>query len=162
MISTTARKQIEKVMTHYPEEQKRSALLPALHIVQNENQGFLTEDLMKEVAEILEITPLQVYEVATFYTMYNLKPIGRYHIQVCRTLPCALMGAEKLVAYLKEKLGIQHGETTADNLFTLSEVECLASCGTAPMMQINQTYYESLNKSKVDRILDDLRERAKK
>jgi len=161
MISATARKQIEKVMIRYPEEEKRSALLPALHIVQKENQGFLTEDLMKEVADILEITPLQVYEVATFYTLYNLKPVGKYHIQVCRTLPCALMGAEKLVAYLEEKLGIHQGGTTPDNLFTLTEVECLASCGTAPMMQINQTYYESLNKSKVDQILEDLRKKEK-
>jgi len=162
MISTSARKGIEKLLTRYPEEEKRSALLPALHIVQNENQGYLTEDLMKDVADLLEITPLQVYEVATFYTMYNLKPVGKYHIQVCRTLPCALMGAEKLVSYLEVKLGIHRGETTPDNLFTLSEVECLASCGTAPMMQINHSYYENLNKNKVDKILNDLREIAKK
>jgi NADH-quinone oxidoreductase subunit E len=161
MISATARKEIEKVITHYPDEEKRSALLPALHIVQNDNQGHLTEEMMREVADLLEITPLQVYEVATFYTMYNLKPVGKYHIQVCRTLPCALMGAEKLVAYLEEKLGIGLGETTPDNLFTLTEVECLASCGTAPMMQVNQNYYESLNKNKVDQILEDLKKKAK-
>jgi NADH-quinone oxidoreductase E subunit len=160
MISSTARKEIERILTHYPEDEKRSALLPALHIVQNENQGYLSEELMRDVADILEITPLQVYEVATFYTMYNLKPIGRYHIQVCRTLPCALMGAGKLVSYLEEKLGIGPGETTPDRLFTLTEVECLASCGTAPMMQINQQYYESLNQLKVDRILDDLRKKG--
>ncbi|MBI1822755.1 MAG: NADH-quinone oxidoreductase subunit NuoE [Nitrospirae bacterium] len=160
MISATARKKIENVITRYPEEEKRSALLPALHIVQNDNQGHLTEEMMKEVADLLEITPLQVYEVATFYTMYNLKPIGKYHIQVCRTLPCALMGAEKLVAYLEEKLGIGLGETTSDRLFTLTEVECLASCGTAPMMQINQNYYENLNKSKVDQILEELKQKA--
>ncbi|MBI1820131.1 MAG: NADH-quinone oxidoreductase subunit NuoE [Nitrospirae bacterium] len=161
MISETSRNQIVEIMGHYPPEQKRSALLPALNIAQKENQGHLTEDLMKEVADILEITPLQVYEAATFYTMYNLKPIGKYHIQVCRTLPCALMGAEKLVSYLEEKLGVESGETTPDRLFTLAEVECLASCGTAPMMQINDDYYENLNKNKVDQILDDLRQKAK-
>ena len=161
MISETSRDQIVEIMGHYPSDQKRSALLPALHIAQKENQGSLTEDLMKEVAEILDVTPLQVYEVATFYTMYNLKPIGKFHIQVCRTLPCALMGAEKLVAYLEEKLGIETGKTNPDRFFTLTEVECLASCGTAPMMQINDDYYENLNKKKVDQILGELRQKAK-
>ncbi|MHB8482389.1 MAG: NADH-quinone oxidoreductase subunit NuoE [Nitrospiria bacterium] len=160
MISEASRDQIVEMMDHYPPDQKRSALLPALHIAQKENQGFLTEELMKEVAEILDVTPLQVYEVATFYTMYNLKPVGKFHIQVCRTLPCALMGAEKLIAYLEEKLGIETGQTTRDQLFTLTEVECLASCGTAPMMQINDDYYENLNKNKVDHILEDLRQKA--
>ncbi|MBI3605814.1 MAG: NADH-quinone oxidoreductase subunit NuoE [Nitrospirae bacterium] len=161
MISETAKKQIGETVSRYPEDQKRSALLPVLHIVQYENNGHLTEALMTEVAEILEISPLQVYEVVTFYTMYNRNPVGKYHIQVCRTLPCALMGAEKLVSYLEEKLGIGCGETTPDRLFTLTEVECLASCGTAPMMQINEDYYENLNKNKVDKILEELRQKAK-
>ena len=161
MITETSRSQIAEIIGHYPPEHKRSALLPALHIAQKENRGCLTEELMKEVAEILEITPLQVFEVATFYTMYNLKPVGRYHIQVCRTLPCALMGAEKLTSYLEDKLGIELGGTTPDQLFTLTEVECLASCGTAPMMQINDDYHENLNKNKVDKILEYLRQKAR-
>ena len=160
MISENIKKEIAEIITHYPSEQKRSALLPVLHIVQTENRGHLTEPLMQEVAEMLEITPLQVYEVATFYTMFNLKPVGKYHIQVCRTLPCALMGAEKLVSYLEQKLGIGLGETTPDGLFTLVEVECLASCGTAPMMQINGQYYENLNQKKVDDILDQLKKKS--
>ena len=160
MISENIKKEIAEIITHYPSEQKRSALLPVLHIVQTGNRGHLTEPLMQEVAEMLEITPLQVYEVATFYTMFNLKPVGKYHIQVCRTLPCALMGAEKLVSYLEQKLGIGLGETTPDGLFTLVEVECLASCGTAPMMQINGQYYENLNQKKVDDILDQLKKKS--
>lgn len=162
MISDIAKKEISGIVSHFPPEQKRSALLPVLHLVQRENGGHLTEDLMTEVAGILEITPLQVYEVVTFYTMFSQKPVGKYQIQVCRTLSCALLGAGKLVSYLENKLGIELGETTPDGLFSLNEAECLASCGTAPMMQINETYYENLNQKKVDDILDQLRKKAGK
>ena len=101
--------------------------------------------------------PARVHGVVSFYTMYNMKPIGRHHIQVCRTLPCALGGAEKMTAFIKKKLGIDSGQTTADGRFTFSEVECLASCGTAPMMQVNDDYYENLTEEKVDRILEGMK-----
>ena len=130
-------------------------MLPVLYLAQQEF-GHLSAEVIIYVAEIMELPVARVYGVVTFYTMLNMKPIGRHHIQVCRTLPCALMGAEKITALLKAKLGIEVGETTADGKFTLSEVECLASCGTAPMMQINDDYYESLSEERVATILESL------
>ena len=112
---------------------------------------------MKEIAGILRLTPPQVYEVVTFYTMLNLKPLGKFHIQVCKSLMCALVGSDTLVGWLQARLGIKPGETTADRLFTLSTVECLASCGTGPMMQVNDDYYERITEEKLDRILADLK-----
>lgn len=145
---------IEEITKRYPD--RRSAIMPALYIAQ-EKYGYLSKEAMEEVAAILDIPPVQVYEVATFYTMYNKEPVGRFHIQVCTNVSCLLLGAENLLELLKEKLGIDKGETTKDGLFTLSTVECLGSCGTAPVMQINETYYENLTEEKVEEILSKLR-----
>ena len=148
------KEKVEKIARKYPE--RRSALLPALFLAQ-EKYGYLTKETMEEVASILNLQPVQVYEVATFYTMFNKKPVGKYHVQVCTNVSCSLLGSEMIVDCLKKKLGINSGETTEDKLFTLSEVECLGSCGTAPMMQINDTYYENLTEEKVDNILMELK-----
>ena len=141
-------------MGRYPV--KRSALLPLLYLAQQEH-GYVSEAAMIEIAGILNLTPPQVYETVTFYTMLNLKPVGRFHIQVCKSLMCALVGSDTLIGWITSKLGIGIGETTTDGVFTLNAVECLAACGTGPMMQINDDYYERLTEDKVDRILADLR-----
>jgi len=154
MLSEAAVKEIEEIAKRYPV--RRSAVMPALYVVQRE-YGYITEEGMKEVAQILGLRPVQVYEIATFYTMYNKKPVGKYHIQVCTNVSCSLLGAEHIVDYLSRKLGIKVKETTPDRKFTLSTVECLGSCGTAPMMQINDTYYEDLTEQKIDEILNSLR-----
>lgn len=146
--------EIDGILSRYPV--KRSALIPLLYLAQRE-EGYITEAAMTEIAGILKLTPSQVYETATFYTMLNLKKVGKFHIQVCKSLMCALVGSDTVIGWIKTKLGIAPGETTADGLFTLSAVECLAACGTAPMMQINDDYYERLTEEKVDRILADLR-----
>jgi NADH-quinone oxidoreductase E subunit len=145
---------IRELFSRYPD--KRSAMLAALRIAQEE-QGYLTEEAMGEIAVLLEQTPVQVYETATFYTMFSLQPLGKHVIQVCRTLSCALVGADGLVRYLEQTLGIKAGETTPDGLFSLKTVECLAACGAGPMMQINDDYYEYLTREKIDRILADLK-----
>jgi NADH-quinone oxidoreductase E subunit len=147
-------KEIEDILARYPV--KRSALIPLLYLAQRE-LGHVTEAAMTEIAGILKLTTPQVYETITFYTMFNLKPVGKFHIQVCKSLMCALVGSDTVIGWIKTKLGIGPGETTADGLFTLSAVECLASCGTAPMMQINDDYYERLTEDTVDRILADLK-----
>lgn len=141
-------------MSRYPK--KEAAMLPVLYLAQREF-GHLSAEAIEYVAKIMEQSPARVQGVVSFYTMFNTKPIGRHHIQVCRTLSCALSGAEKITAFLKEKLGIEPGQTTADGRITLSEVECLASCGTAPMMQINDDYYENLTEDKVTEILEKLK-----
>jgi NADH-quinone oxidoreductase E subunit len=138
----------------YP--QKEAAMLPVLYLAQREF-GYLSEEAIAYVAKLMGQSPARVQGVVSFYTMLNMRPIGRHHIQVCRTLPCALGGAEKITGFIKQKLGIDVGQTTADGRFTLSEVECLASCGTAPMMQINDNYYENLTEAKVTQILDSLK-----
>jgi len=153
MLSEKAQAELKEIMARYPV--KRSAILPALWIAQRE-YGYLGEEAMRSVAKLLEINPTQVYEVATFYTMYSLTPSGKYVIQVCRTLSCALCGSLEVIHYIEKKLGIKEGETTPDGLFSLKTVECIASCGTAPAMQINEHYYENLTLEKVDRILKDL------
>ena len=146
--------EIADILNRYPV--KRSALIPLLYLAQRE-RGYITEAAMIEIAGILKLTPPQVYETATFYTMLNLKQVGKFHIQICKSLMCALVGSDQLVGWIKTKLGIGPGETTPDGAFTLSTVECLAACGTAPMMQINDDYYERLTEEKVDRILADLK-----
>jgi NADH-quinone oxidoreductase subunit E len=156
--SAAARERIQEILTHYPD--KRSALLPVLNLAQAEF-GHIGEETIVLVADTLDLTPPKVYEVLTFYTLLNEKPVGTYLIQICRTLSCALVGSENILEHLRERLGIGIGETTPDGLFTLRTVECLASCGTAPVMQINGAYYESLTPEKVDRILDDLRKGVK-
>jgi NADH-quinone oxidoreductase subunit E len=154
MLKEKYKDEIEQILNRYPV--RRSALLPLLYLAQQE-EGYLSEAAMKEIAGILRLTPPQVYEVVTFYTMFNLKPLGQFHIQVCKSLMCALVGSDTLVGWLHARLGIKPGETTPDRLFTLSAVECLASCGTGPMMQVNDDYYERITEEKLDRILADLK-----
>lgn len=154
MLKDKYKDEIEQILSRYPV--KRSALIPLLYVAQRD-KGYVTEEAMTEIAGLLKLTPPQVYETITFYTMFNLKPIGKFHIQVCKSLMCALVGSDTIIGWIKAKLGIGPGETTADGLFTLSAVECLASCGTAPMMQINDDYYERLTEEKLDRILADLK-----
>ena len=149
---------ITEILGRYPE--KRAALLPLLWLAQEE-YGHVSEAAMKEIAGVLDLTPPQVYETVTFYTMLNRQPIGKYHIQVCRSLMCALVGTEHLLGWIHAKVGIKVDQTTPDGLFTLSQVECLASCGTGPMMQVNDDYYERLTQDKVNRILDDLKRDGK-
>ena len=146
---------VDEILSRYPV--KRSAMLPLLNLAQKE-EGYVSQAAIREIAGILDLTPPQVFETATFYTMLNLKPIGKCHVQVCRSLMCALVGADPLIEWLRKHLGIGVGQTTGDKLFTLSTVECLGSCGTGPMMQINDDYYERLTEDKVGRILKDLRE----
>lgn len=149
--------EIETLLRRFPEGRHKSALLRILHLAQEENNGWLSTAVMDRVAEILHIHPIEVYEVATFYTMYNLKPVGKYLLEVCHTGPCAIEGAERLVDYLKRKLGIAVGETTPDGLFTLKTVECMGACGYAPMMQVGEFYHEHLTEEKVDRFIEDCR-----
>ncbi len=150
----------EKIMKRYPAGKQKSALLPILHIAQAEFDGWLSVEAMDYVATILKIKPIEVYEVASFYSMFNLKPVGKCLIEVCRTGPCWLMGAEDLVKFIEKKLGIKEGQTTPDGMFTLKTVECLASCGTAPMMQIGETYHENLTFEKCGTILDEYKQKG--
>jgi NADH-quinone oxidoreductase E subunit len=147
-------KKFEATVARYPK--KEAAMLPVLYLAQQEF-GHIGPEAIEYVAKLMDQAPARVLGVVSFYTMYNMKPIGRHHIQICRTLPCALGGAEKITAFIKQKLGIKPGETTADGKFTLNEVECLASCGTAPMMQINDDYYENLTEAKINEILDGMK-----
>lgn len=151
--SDQTKKKIEKIISRYP--RKEAAILPILHLTQKEF-GFISGEEEKLVAGVLGIKPIKVREIVTFYTMFNRKPVGKYHIQICSNLSCSLMGAESLIDYLKEKLGIEIGETTPDKKFTLSTVECLGACEQAPTMAINFDYYGNLNKKKIDEILDKL------
>ena len=152
--SPEAFQKFEETVNRYPK--KEAAMLPVLYLAQQEF-GYLSPEAIDYVARLMGQSPARVHGVVSFYTMYNMKLIGRHHIQVCRTLSCALGGAEKITEFVKKKLAIELGQTTADGRFTLSEVECLASCGTAPMMQIDDDYYENLNEEKVTEILDSLK-----
>lgn len=152
---------IEEIILHYPNDRRKYALLPVLHIAQQELGGYLSVDVMDYVASLLEIQPIEVYEVATFYTMFHLEPVGKYIIEVCQTGPCAICGSERIVDQLENILGIKAGKTTSDGLFTLRTVECLGSCGTAPVMQINTEFHESLTSDKIIHIIDDLRSKDK-
>jgi len=156
LLSEQSRSEIDTWIAKYPPEQKQSAVMGALTIVQKANGGYLTTELMDAVAEYLEMAPIAVYEVATFYSMYELKPVGKHKICVCTNVSCMLCGSDDIVAHLKQKLNIGFGETTADKKFTLKEVECLGACGGAPMMQIGKTYYENLTSEKIDDILAKL------
>lgn len=152
---------VQQIIKRYPEGKQKSALLPVLHLAQAEFDGWLSPETMDYVASILHLKPIEVYEVASFYSMYNLEPVGNCVIEVCHTGPCWLKGAEDIVTHLEKKLNIKVGETTADGMFTLKTVECLASCGTAPMMQIGEKYHENLDNEKVDSILDEYRNNTK-
>ncbi len=158
MLSDAAKTRILALFPRYPD--KRSVTLAALRIAQEE-KGYITDEAMSDIAVLLELTLVQVYETATFYTMFTLQPVGKYLIQVCRTLSCALVGAGTLIRHLERTLGIRTGETTPDGLFTLKTVECLAGCGAGPMMQINDDYYEYLTPDTINRILDDLKRDGK-
>lgn len=160
--SETQLAEFNRLVARYPEGKQKSALLPVLHLAQDSFGGWLSSDSMDYVAELLRITPIEVYEVATFYSMYNLKPVGKYLFEVCQTGPCMLRGSDDIVAYIGEKLGIKPGETTADGLFTLKTVECLGACGYAPMMQLGKHYREHLTKEKVDAIIDECTKNAAK
>jgi NADH-quinone oxidoreductase subunit E len=153
---------VNKIIKRYPEGKQKSAVLPVLHIAQTEFDGWLSAPVMDYVASILEIQSIEVYEVASFYSMFNLKPVGKCVIEVCRTGPCWLMGAEDIVKYIENKLGIKEGQTTPDGMFTLKTVECLASCGTAPMMQIGEKYLENLTCENVDKILSDYKNKGER
>lgn len=145
---------VNELISRYPH--KEAATLPVLYLAQEEF-GYLSSESIEYVAKLMGIPTARLYGTVSFYSLLYMKPMGRHHIQVCRTLPCALVGAEKITDFLKKKLGINSGETTSDGVFTLSEVECLASCGTGPMMQINDEYYENLSEEKVAKILETLR-----
>mgnify|MGYP000353681944 CR=1 FL=1 len=144
---------IKQLAKKYPE--KRSALLPSLYLIQDEF-GWLPDPAIRQLAELLDLAPNKIYGVATFYTMFNVEPVGKYHIQVCRNVSCQLMGAKTIIEHLSKKLGIKPGETTSDGKYTLSTVECLGACGSAPVMMINDKYYENLSEQKVDEILQTL------
>ncbi|UCE88757.1 MAG: NADH-quinone oxidoreductase subunit NuoE [Pseudomonadota bacterium] len=156
LINDASREEIDGWVAKYPADQKRGAVMSALRIVQDQNDGSLTADLMDAVAEYLGMQPIEVYEVATFYSMYELKPVGRHKICVCTNISCLLCGSEDVVAHLQTRLGIGLGETTADGKFMLKEVECLGACVDAPMFQIGNKYYEKLTPEKIDAILDAL------
>ena len=152
---------VQKIIARYPAGREKSALLPLLHLAQEEFGGYLSVDVMDYVATLLNIQPIEVYEVVTFYSQYYLDPVGKNVIEVCRTGPCAICGGERIQSYIERKLSIKTGETTADGLFTLKEVECLGACGSAPVMQINTEFYEYLTEEKIDRILEKLTSEAK-
>ena len=153
--SAAAREEVLALTQKYPEGKAKSAILRALHIAQEENQGWLSVPAMDEVARTLSITPIEVYEVASFYSMFNLSPVGKYVLEFCHTGPCAIEGAEKLIEYTKLKLGIGKNQTTPDGLFTIKEVECLGACGYAPMMQVGEFFHEHLTEAKMDQFVED-------
>ncbi|MDP4284077.1 MAG: NAD(P)H-dependent oxidoreductase subunit E [Bacteroidota bacterium] len=146
---------VNELISRYPEGKQKSALLPVLHLAQQEFGGWLDVSTMDYVASLLKIQSIEVYEVASFYSMYNLKPVGKYVFEVCQTGPCMLNGSDQIISYIKERLNINVGETTADGLFTLKTVECLGACGYAPMMQLGKIYKENLTKEKVDQIIEE-------
>lgn len=159
--SDAAMQDAQTIISHYPEGKQKSALLPILHIAQAEFGGWLSPEAMDYVASILKIKPIEVFEVASFYTMYNLKPMGKCVLEVCQTSSCWLNGAEDIVKYIEKKLNIKVGETTKDGMFSLKVAECLGSCGTAPMLQCGASYHENLTYDKVDKIIEDYRSQGK-
>jgi len=158
--SDTKLAEVKKIIGRYPEGKQKSAVIPVLHIAQEEFGGWLSADTMDYVASLLQLDPIEVYEVATFYSMYNLQPVGKYLFEVCQTGPCMLNGSDNIIEYIKSRLGIGVGETTSDGLFTLKTVECLGACGYAPLMQLGKNYREHLTKEKVDSIIDECRKTA--
>jgi NADH-quinone oxidoreductase subunit E len=149
--------EVQRIIAQYPEGKQKSAILRVLHIAQAEFGGWLSVNTMNYVAEILNLRPIEVYEVASFYSMYNLKPVGKYMLEFCHTATCATAGVESLIEYTQKKLGIKTGETTADGLFTIKEVECLGACGYAPMLQLGKSYREHLTPEKIDALIEELR-----
>ena len=153
-------KEVQRIISFYPEGKQKSAVIPVLHLAQQEFGGWLDVPVMDYVASLLNLTSIEVYEVATFYSMFNLKPVGRYMFEVCQTGPCMISGSDDIIDYIGEKLGIKPGQTTSDGMFTLKTVECLGACGYAPMMQMGKHYKEHLTKQKVDQVIDECRRNA--
>jgi NADH-quinone oxidoreductase subunit E len=160
--SETSLKEAERLIARYPSGKEKSALIPLLNLAQEEFGGWLSPEAMDYIAGMLKIEPIEVYEVATFYSMYNLKPVGRYVFEVCQTGPCMLSGSDNIIDYIKNRLSIKIGETTTDGMFTLKAVECLGACGYAPMMQLGKHYREHLTPEKVDSIIEECRAIAAK
>ena len=159
--SEEKQKKVAEIIARYPEGKHKAALIPLLHLAQDEFGGWLDVPVMDYVASLLNILPIEVYEVATFYTMFNMKPVGKYVLEVCRTGPCMLRGSDQIIDHIKNKLNIKEGGTSEDGLFTLKPAECLGACGYAPMMQLGKTFRENLTTEKVDNILEELRVAAK-
>ena len=148
---------IAKILAKYPVDRKKSAIMPLLDLAQRQNNNWISKEIITEISQILEIPEIKVYEVASFYTMYNLQPVGKYLLQFCKTTPCMLRGSDEILKICKEKLGIETDETTSDNLFTIKEVECLGACVNAPVVQINDDFVEDLNTENFLKIIDDLK-----
>jgi NADH-quinone oxidoreductase subunit E len=156
-LSAHVREEIDHWVAKFPPERKRSAVISALHAVQHENKGFLTTDLMDAVAEYLGLPNILVYEVASFYSMFETKPVGRHHISVCTNISCMLRGSQEVVDHVEKKLGIKTGDSTPDGrIYLKREEECLAACTGAPMMMVDHVFYENLTPASIDKILDDL------
>lgn len=153
-------KEVNEIIARYPAGKQKSALLPVLHLAQEQFDGWLDVPVMDYVASLLKIEPIEVYEVASFYSMYNLKPVGKFMFEVCHTGPCMINGSDEIINYIKEKLNIRVGETTVDGMFTLKTVECLGACGYAPMMQLGKNYREHLTKERVDAVIEECRTRT--
>ena len=157
-LSAHVREEIDRWVAKFPPDRKRSAVISALHAVQHENNGFLTTDLMDAVAAHLELPPIHVYEVATFYSMFETKPVGRHHISVCTNISCMLRGSQEVVDHVERKLGIKTGESTPDGrIYLKREEECLAACTGAPMMMVDHVYHEHLTPESIEKILDELK-----
>ncbi|MEY4279326.1 MAG: hypothetical protein RL377_1330 [Bacteroidota bacterium] len=160
IFNDTQMTEFKRLVARYPEGKQKSALLPVLHLAQESFDGWLSTETLDYVASLLQIEPIEVYEVATFYSMYNLKPVGKFVFEVCQTGPCMISGSDNIIDYIKQVLDIKPGETTKDGLFTLKLVECLGACGYAPMMQVGKIYKEHLTKEKVDSIIAEYRAQA--
>jgi len=150
-------KKVKEILAKYPSQRKKSAVMPLLDLAQRQNQNWISKDIIAHIAETLEMAEIKVYEIASFYTMYNLKPVGKYLLQFCKTTPCMLRGIDQIVKNCEKKLGIKMNETTEDGLFTLKEVECLGACVNAPVVQINDDFVEYLDSENFLKILDDLK-----
>jgi NADH-quinone oxidoreductase subunit E len=158
LLSEATRHEIDHWVAKFPPGRQRSACISALRAVQHQNDGYLTPDLMDAVAEYLKLPPIQVYEVASFYSMFELHPCGRHHVSVCTNISCMLCGGEDVVAYVEKKLGIKLGESTPDGrIFLKREEECLAACTGAPMMMVDHVFHENLTPEKIDKVLDELK-----
>ena len=158
--SEATQQKVEKIIARYPEGKQKSALIPLLHVAQEEFGGWLDVPHLDYVAKVLNILPVEVYEVASFYSMFNLNPVGKFVLEVCQTRPCMVSGSDKIIDHIKQKLNIEAGQTTEDGLITLKTVECLGACGYAPMLQLGKTYREHLTIEKVDELLEELKKLA--
>jgi len=157
ILSEHVREEIDRWKARFPEDRQRSAVIGALHAAQHENEGYLTAEIMNGVAEYLDLPPIQVYEVATYYSMFQTKPVGKHNVAICTNVSCMLRGADDIVEHVEKKLGIRTGESTADGrIYLKKEEECLAACCGAPMMMVDHKYYENLTPEMVDEILDEL------